>query len=224
MKLIQSKIFNFPILILFSSFIILQSCAPVFSELQTAKTVGKDNVEVVPTYSSVSYRDKEETEGFQNQIGLQVAYGVTNNFDIRGRLEHIWLKDSKGEEGVTIFGVGPKLGILKDKISFYLPVGRALGSDYSETWQLHPTLLMTLPALKNKIDITLAPKYLMLLCEDCPNYGAVNLGFSFSNDLTKWAIRPEYGILFHPETSSRFRQFSLGFVYFFREKNNTSKI
>ena len=43
------------------------------------------------------------------------------------------------------------------------------------------------------------------------DFVAVNVGASLSNDLKKWAIIPEYGILFVPGESGFFGQFSLGF-------------
>jgi len=91
-----------------------------------------------------------------------------------------------------------------------MPVGRAFGEDYSNSWQIHPTLLLTIPAISNKLDINLSPKYLMTFCEDCDDFIAVNLGLAFSDDLNKWAVRPEFGLLFDPGSSDFSSHLSLG--------------
>lgn len=76
---------------------------------------------------------------------------------------------------------------------------------------MHPTRLLTLPVVENKIGPTLSPKYLIKLCEGCQSWVAANIEFAISKDVTRWAIRPEYGLLFDPGESGRFSHFSLGF-------------
>jgi hypothetical protein len=184
--------------------ITLQGCAPVFSEIQSARTVGKDNVEITPSYSSSGYANGGL--GF-NHLGFQFAYGISNNIDIRFRYEFIWSKGENFEfQMMSIIGVGPKINLLKDKISFYIPIGRGLGKMTRYTWEIQPTFLFTLPIVKDKVEVTLSPKYLVFT-----NSFAVNLGFSLSSNLSKWAIRPEYGMLFYPDGSGFYSQFSLGY-------------
>lgn len=190
--------------------VLTQSCAPVFSELQSARLVGKGNVEATPSYSSVSYAEDGESEGVQNHVGLQLAYGISPKLDIRLRYEYVWLKED-GDFSKSVIAMGPKFSLLENMIAFYLPLGRALGEDTEDTWQLHPTLLLTYPALEDKLDISLSSKYLIAFCEDCDNLVAVNLGLALSSNVKRWAIRPEYGLLFNPGESGRFTHFSIGF-------------
>ena len=189
---------------------IFQNCAPVFSELQSARTVGKDKIEVTPLFSSINYAEDGESNGIQNHLGLRVAYGISPKTDIRLAYEYIWLKDDKDGEGISILGIGPKFSLLENKIAFYMPLGRAVGENTKDTWQLHPTFLFTYPVVEDKVDVTLSPKYLMTFCEGCDDLVAINLGFSFSNNLNKWSIRPEYGLLFNPGEKGHFGHFSLG--------------
>lgn len=42
---------------------------------------------------------------------------------------------------------------------------------------------------------------------------AFNLGLGLSADFNRWAIRPEYGMLFNPGEEGHFGQFSIGFMY-----------
>jgi hypothetical protein len=191
----------------------LSSCAPVFSELQSARTLGQGNIEATPSFSTVSFSHEGESEGVQNHIGLQLAYGITPGIDLRFRYEHIWFKDSDADQTYNVIGLGPKFSLLENNIAFYVPVGRAVGEYTSDTWQMHPTMLFTYPALNNKLDITFASKYLIAFCEDCENLVALNLGLAISEDVTRWAVRPEFGMLFNPGESGHFWHLSLGFTY-----------
>jgi hypothetical protein len=178
-----------------------------FSEVQSAKTIGKNRVEITPFFSSAF--------GKQNYIGFQFAYGISNDIDIRFRFESMWIKEGEISKIVSVFGIGPKFSLLKDNISFYIPIGSTVGEGTKNTWQIHPTLLFTLPIVKDLTEVSLSTKYLLPICEDCDNSIAVNLGFSLSSNLSKWAIRPEYGMLFYPGGSGYFSQFSLGYSIIF---------
>jgi hypothetical protein len=196
--------------------IVLQGCAPVFSELQSARTVGKNRVEFTPSYSSVNFAADGERDKMQKHIGLQAAYGISDKVDIRVRYERAWeAEGSIKENGISIGAIGAKFSLIEDKIAFYLPIGRAFGEDTEDTWQMHPTFIFTMPVVAEKIDVTIAPKYLISFCEGCENLLAINLGLSLSDDLTRWAIRPEYGMLFNPGEEGHFNQFSIGVSYTF---------
>ena len=180
------------VLVLLLTSIAFQNCAPVFSELQSARMVGKNKVEITPSYSSITISEDGESDGLQNHIGLQAAYGISEKLDIRARYELIWMKGSEISENVSILGIGPKFSAIQNWLAFYIPIGRAFGEDTNDSWQLHPTVLFTIPALKDKIDITISPKYLATLCKSCDDYIAINFGAAFSSNLNKWSIRPEY--------------------------------
>ncbi len=187
-------------------------CVPVFSELQSARTVGKGNVELTPSFSSIDIVDEGDHDELQHQLGLQVAYGVTSRFDVRMRYEYIWFYDqSVNDKGTHVLGIGPKYSLLENYIAVAMPVGTAFGEDSDELWELHPTLLLTWPVLKNKIDVNASSKYMITFCGTCDDPIAINLGLSLSTNVTRWSIRPEYGILFIPGDEGYFSQFSLGF-------------
>ncbi len=186
------------------------SCTSSFSELQGARLVGEGKMELTPYYTTVSATSDGDTEGLQNQVGLNGAIGLGPKFDLRLRVENIWAKETGFGDGYIIVGAGPKLSLIENVLSAYLPVGRALGEGTSESWEVQPTLLLTWPAVEEKLDINLTPKYIFNLCEDCDDFVAVNLGLAISGHLSNWAIRPEYGLLFNPGESGHVSQFSIG--------------
>jgi hypothetical protein len=209
------------ILFLIISVVVLNSCAPVFSELQSARTVGKNRIELTPSFSSVSYASDGNNSSaanvnneVQRHFGFQTAYGLSSNTDIRMRYEYIWISDNSSDvPGINVLGVGPKYCYIKERLSFYLPIGLAFGKDINsaKTWELQPTLLISIPVAANKFELNFSPKYLIPFTSNNGNHLALNFGASFSDDLTKWAIRPEYGILFYQGNSSYFSHFSIGF-------------
>jgi hypothetical protein len=169
----------------------LPSCAPVFSEMQSARMIGKNRFEVAGSYSSVSFADDGEQEQVQTNTGVQVGYGISDKVDIRGRFEHIKVNDF--DENVNVIGFGPKFRLIDRYMSFYIPVGNGLG-DYNDNWQVHPTMLFTLPLAKDIIEITVAPKYLLTFCEGCNDGFALNAGLAIG-ELDRFAVRLEYGLL-----------------------------
>lgn len=194
----------------------LSSCAPVFSDLQSARTAGQGNVELTPSFSTVNFSSDGESDHVQNHVGLQAAYGVTDKFDLRLRYEAIWLGEELDDGTVNVLGLGAKYNFIEDILSLYVPIGTGFGDEVetNDSWQMQPTLLVTLPAVQDKLDITLAPKYLLTFCEGCDDLFALNFGMAFG-DLNNWAVRPEYGMLFNPGEDGYYGQFSIGLSYTF---------
>lgn len=197
----------------------MSGCAPVFSELQSARTAGKGQVELTAGYATVNngeYRDGEfimASEKVQEQIGLQAAYGITEDLDMRVRFEHITVADDGGN--VNVLGFGPKYEIVDNIFSVYVPVGFAFGGDFQgkieDTWEIHPTLLATVPFNKY-IELNTSSKFIHAFHKDGWNYMAFNAGLGLSTDLDKYVVRPEYGWAWctNDNNSDKFRQFSIG--------------
>jgi len=197
-------------IVIFGVLILLTACAPTFSELQSARTVGKDKVEFTPSFSAVQFASDGQINSVQNHVGLQLAFGLSDKLDFRLRTEYIWLTD-EFSNGIGMIGFGPKYNFVLNRVSFYLPIGRAVGQDTGDTWGMHPTLLLTQPLLKEKVELTLSPKYLFPFCKDCSDLIAVNLGLAISSKISNWSIRPEFGVLCNPQDQGVYTQFSFGF-------------
>jgi hypothetical protein len=187
---------------------LISACSPVFNEMQSARTVGAGRVEATGNFSSVNYASDGESEQIQNQAGLQMAYGVSDKVDLRARYERIWSEDL--DEGVNVWGIGPKFSLIEKRIAFYMPIGNAIG-DYDDNWQLHPTFLITIPLAKDQVEFTIAPKYLLTFCSDCDDGLAINFGLALGQ-LSNWALRLEYGLLYNTQEfgDGHYNHLSLG--------------
>ncbi len=193
----------------------LSACAPTFSDLQSARLSGVGRVEITPSASVVEYSEEEDrwrTEGVQSHIGVQLATGLSDQIDIRVRYEYI---DTDWEEDVHVVALGAKFGLVRDRVAFYLPVGTGIGDgvESGDLFQFQPTLLYTYP-FNSKFELTGSGKGIVWVDRDLDDLLAFNLGAGVSKDLTKWAIRPEAGILIDPGADRRAWHWSLGFTYY----------
>jgi hypothetical protein len=181
------------------------ACAPIFSDLQSARLVGPGKIEATPGFSSVYISENGESEHVQNHLGIQAAVGVLSSMDFRLRYERVLDYD------LNALGFGPKFMVVKDRVAFYIPVGFAFGEDVeaSETWETHPTLLFTVPVAKI-LELNPSAKVLIPLRGERDTLFAFNLGAALGN-VRKWAIRPEVGICYNPGESGFFWQLSVGF-------------
>ncbi|MDH4197042.1 MAG: hypothetical protein OEW05_06530 [Candidatus Aminicenantes bacterium] len=193
---------------------------PPFSDLQGAKMAGKGRVELTPHGSLILSSSEGETDHIQNNFGLQAAAGIANFLDLRLRYEYLYHPDSgdmyDNSFSGHVFGFGPKFSLVKDHLAVFLPVGFAFGEniEVEETWEFHPTVLLTFP-VSDAFEVNTSAKALIPFREEQNTTYAVNLGFGISQDLRRWALRPEVGILFDTEGDGFYLHFSLGFTYAF---------
>jgi hypothetical protein len=196
------------------------ACAAPFSEMQSARLAGPRVVELTPSYSHVDVSAEGESSKLQDNFGLHVATGLNSRVDLRFRLEHIRGEDNNSEDDLelnaTAVGFGPKFGIIPDQLALALPVGFAFGDDIdvSDTWQIHPTLIWTIP-VSDAFEINSSVKALVPL-SDGPGDAlvALNLGLGIGPQLSRWAIRPEVGFLRDPGEDGTIRHFSIGMTFY----------
>lgn len=187
-------------------------CAPLASEMQGARLVGKRQVEITPGYSSVQFaeeqpRSAEEVaqESTGKVMGIQLAYGVSDKVDFRARVEQITFRNVT----TTVFAIGPKVSLIKNRVALYAPLWFV---DFKPA-QLQPCLLFTLPLVQNKIEFNPSVKSILSVGGYDPNNGlmvAVNTGLAISTDTRRWALRPEFSVVYDVKRSCYYRSFSIG--------------
>lgn len=189
------------------------ACAPVFSDLQSAKLVDKGRVELTPgaSYVKTSCDPDDDCGHIQDHFGAQLGVGLHEAVELRARYEHVMVVEDG--PSVEVVGIGPKLRLVEDHLALYVPIGRAFGggedADLGDSWQVHPTLLGTAPVHRN-VEVNASAKYLIPLNDDGgDNLVAFNLGLGLGQ-LDTWVIRPEVGVMFDPGDEGRFYHFSLG--------------
>lgn len=195
---------------------LLYQCAPIASELQSARLVGRHNLEVTPGYADVKFREASspvETgraiKSGGHMIGIQAAYGISDRVDIRLRFEQIQFMNKEQ----NVFAIGPKVSLIKDHLSLYVPVWFV---DFKPA-QTQPSLLITLPLIKNMIEVNPSVKTILSVSAYDPTnsfMAAANLGFGISTNLQRWALRPEYGMVYDLRNGNRFSSISVGLTLY----------
>ena len=73
-------------------------CAPITSDMQSAKSIGKGGIEVTLNTGSLDYDDSDENSmsDVQDNFGAHIAYGVGDKIDVRGRFENIKVNGLNG--------------------------------------------------------------------------------------------------------------------------------
>lgn len=186
---------------------LLTSCAgPLLSEMQSARTVETGKLEVSPIV---------QMNEDQSQLGLQLRTGINGNMDLSTKFEYGRIDNRFEESDYRLATIGIKYGFIKNILAINLPLGV-----YHETdllaYGLSPSLIGTIPIIKNKFELNLVPKYSFGLINEKDGSdesfgfftGQVNL--AMSSNLNKWAFRTEGSY-----TGNDKFYFGLGFSYTF---------
>ncbi len=198
------------------------ACVAPFSELQSARLAGRGVIEITPSYSFVDGTDEGESAKLQDNLGVQIATGITSRVDLRARIENmkVDMNDPDFDFSATAIGIGPKFALIPDQLALFVPVGFAFGDEISrsDTWQLHPSLIWTIP-ISDMFEVNSSFKALVPLTSDNNDvFVAFNVGLGIGPNLSRWAIRPEFGILKNPGESGTVRHMSIGATFYLGRK------
>lgn len=197
--------FAISIILLFSTLLFSCAFAPINNQYEKAGTLKKGNVELSGNYTSYNIAGSKSNDN----VGFRAGYGISDKFDIKIRYEHLIIPargyddgfDNK-IKGINYVSVIPKIALLPEKLSLLIPLShysyRSLSNGIETKEYLNsvaPLLLYTLSNAKNKSDFTMGLKADYLFGGGTVLPGAT-IGAGFSNDLRKWAIRPEVGAIF----------------------------
>ena len=190
--------------------LISSACVAPFSDFQHATLVPQGEYEVTPSYSYVQSSFDGEREKFLDEFGLQLATGLSDRTELRVRY-HL---QSIEEDRISVLAAGPKFSLAPDRLAFYSPIGLGFGSgiESSETWQIQPTLIGTLPASPS-VEVNVSAKGLVWLNSDADNLLAFNLGLGLGPALARWALRPEVGVLINPGEDGSFWHYGLAISF-----------
>lgn len=177
-------------------------CVPYVADHQSARLLPEGALEVTPSFSHVSFSSEGEREHVQTHFGARIAYGLNSQVELRGIFEHVAIEDDGGSEssGTNILGFGPKIGLVPDRVALYVPLGIVVGGgvESGESVTMLPTLLVNL-VTTSTFELTPSVKaFVPLSGEDRDLLLGFHLGAGLSSDLSRWAIRPEFGVVKNP--------------------------
>ncbi|MBK8969617.1 MAG: hypothetical protein IPM36_23740 [Lewinellaceae bacterium] len=187
----------------------LSACVvPINSSFESARMLGKGNAEAMGHYSHYLVNAEGESEAVNNNFGLRLGYGISDRFDLKMRYIRLLPKE-EGASGVNYLDLAPKVAIVPGIFAGTMPIGLYFAEDETQ-WVFSPKLLYTYPA-NNMFEATLAAKADIFPDDDGEVYLGFNLGFGMSQNLDRWAIRPELGFMVNPGESGTIWSFGIGF-------------
>lgn len=191
-------------LFLFSCILFLSRCVVPY---ESARMLPKGDLELKGSFTHARVSFDGESEKLDNGIGVGIGYGINDRFNLKFRYENF-----SNEGSANFLSVGPKFAIVQDRIAAALPIG--LYFDEGETeWVASPMLLFTLPNASNTFEATLGVRGDKIFEQDADWLLGLNLGLGFSKDLNRWAVRPDFGIVFSPGNDGSYLTFGLAASY-----------
>jgi hypothetical protein len=172
------------------------ACAPVFSDLQSARMLPPGAVEVTPGLGTTWVRSSDGGDGgrVQDQLGAQVGYGLARAVELRARYERVRVGD---EGGVNVVALGSKVALVHDRLAFYVPFAIAFDSSAaSPAFVAQPALLATFDAARF-VEVSPSVKYTVPINDADGFRGlALTLGLGIGPRGAAWKVRPEAGVFF----------------------------
>jgi hypothetical protein len=183
---------------------------PINNTFEKAGTLKKGNIEVAGNISSYSYMPLGVASGSTKSnldiknIGARFGIGLSDKADLKFRYERLVSSNVEGYNQMSYYSFVPKFALTDDEFSLLVPVSlyQYKNDDWNDessstTGSIAPQLLYTFTNTRKKADFTVGVKGDLLF----GGGGAIflfggSLGAGFSNDLTKWAVRPEVGATF----------------------------
>lgn len=178
---------------------------------ESARMLPKGTTEIKAGFSHSIASDDGESEGLNNGLGIGFGYGINERINLKMRYERLLPVDSD-EGGFNYLGFGPKFGIVPGKFAMMFPFG-VYFAEGETTWGMHPAFLVTLPARNNRFEGTFGARTDIFFESEADLLVALNLGLGFSQNLDRWAIRPDWGLIFDPGESGVVWTFGVGFNY-----------
>lgn len=201
----KNSIFTQSRLALFSAAILL-SLSQCVTPYESARMLPKGGTEIKTSYTHVRVAAEGENEKINDGLGLGLGYGVTDRINLKVRYERL-----SNEGNVNFVAFGPKIALKPNKIAAMLPIGVYFDEGES-TWGVHPSLLFS-TSKNNKVEGTVGLRSDIFFEEDSEVLFGINLGLGLSQNLDRWAIRPDFGLTFNPGENGVFLSFGIGAQY-----------
>lgn len=145
----------------------------------------------------ISGYDWDYHDGF-SAVDMQVRHGL-ERFEIGGRISRINL-----ENGYQFVSFDPKIPLVEDRVAFLLPVGLFFTDplpteaeiEVFESFQVHPSLIATIPLGRSRQHLNLGVKGIILLDSPSDHLTGINLGLRLNPDEQKpgQTVHPEIGL------------------------------
>ncbi|MEC9396347.1 MAG: hypothetical protein VX475_01995 [Myxococcota bacterium] len=182
------------------------ACLPNTTVFQSGRTLQKGEYEVTGYASTHTYRVSDDQGNSsdpidQTNFGLQGGVGVSEKADLRLQYSYTAPYELRGHS----FELGPKISLLPEQLSVYIPLQLSLIRDeegnnlsgFDDTAILIPTLLASFEVVDQIFEVNPGVRIWLPVYRDVFDDGydwavTLVLGFGASANLSKFVIRPEF--------------------------------
>lgn len=182
----------------------LTSCfTPINLTYDSARTLNKGQVEVQGSYSNYKFINTPESLIANNNFGGAIKYGISNKHNLKIRYERLsstneFLKVLEIEDPIKLnyIEIEEKIQLVHNKVAIGVPIGYYFNENgsFNGLTSINPRAYFTFFGSTNKFELSLIPKINFLLSKDITiTQPAISIGLGLSNNLNKWALRPEVG-------------------------------
>ncbi len=190
-----------------------------FAMHQTAQRLDPGQTSITAGISRqafISGEDWDYEDGF-SVVDVQFRHGL-ERFEIGGRISRINLED-----GYQFVSLDPKISLVEDRLAFLLPVGLFFSGlfpgdpdiEVAESYQVHPSLIATIPLGRTETELNLGFKTIVLLDTPEEYLTGINLGLVMTPDEVEGpAVFPEIG-LFTDSYGNYYFHFGTAFSFSF---------
>lgn len=191
----------------------------VYSAFQGARTLDPGRVSLAPSASIVTFSLDGESSWMTTQFGARGAVGLGGRWEVQSRYERVGLHepDSGESSGYNYLDLGFKYGIVEDILAVGMPLGFMFGDyvDEGDSWQLHPSLFLTLPVSRS-LDVNLSTIGLYFLNDGDDDFlWAFNGGLGIRPRDGRFSLLPELGLLIDPGEDGHFWHWGVGAAWEF---------
>ena len=172
------------------------ACAPMFTD---ARMLRYGQVEITPSVSPGFVSGNGQTDHVWNDFGVRAQFGFSDRVNLGLGFNRTQLAiENPDSFGFNTVAFGPKVSLVPDRLAVALPVTVFLTEELNadERWQLHPTVLMTVP-INERVDFNPAVRLLVPVCDQCETSIAFHAGFGFRTG-RHLILRPEAVFIVNP--------------------------
>ena len=171
-----------------------------FALHQTAQRLAPGQTSITPGISRQAFiegYDWDYHDGFWT-LDVQLRHGL-ERFEIGGRISRINLED-----GYQFVSLDPKIPLVEERVAFLMPIGlfftdplpSEVEVEVLESFQVHPSLIATIPLGGSEQHLNLGVRSIILLDSPSDHLTGINLGLRLTPDeeARGHAVHPEIGL------------------------------
>lgn len=187
-----------------STLLFLSSCITPY---ETARMLPKGAAQLQGSFTHAQAIGDGESETVDNGYGFGLGIGLTDRVNLKFRYE---LFNVEGK--INFVSIGPKIALKKDVVAVGLPFWGYL-YDGESNWGVSPMLVLRVSKPSPKFETNLGIRVDYPFVKEAQTEFGVNLGFGWSKNLDRWAIRPDLGLVYAPGESGLVLTFGVGAQY-----------